>query len=131
MLTRWYSTDRFTKILCCLNPSGTETCSPGVQDSLVLSQLSHEGGVWLSYAAFLLDKVVGLLQRPAVLFHGVRDDRGGRAAHPHLTVHQAFGTFLPIGQEGPDVVMSYLINPSPSSHCPLSFTVSFLLSFTD
>lgn len=68
---------------------------PGVQDSLVFGQLPPEGRVWLSDAPFLLDKVVGFLQGPTVLLHGVSDNSRGRPAHPHLTVHQALGIVLP------------------------------------
>lgn len=82
---------------------------PGVQDSLVLGQLPHEGGVGLSDVALLLDVVVGLLQRPAVLLHGIGDYGGGGAAHPHLAVHQALGVVLPVGgTEGRTSEMSQL-----------------------
>ena len=68
---------------------------PGVQDAFVLSQLSHEACVGPCDASFLLDKVVGLLQRPTILLHGVGNNGGGRAADAHLTVDQTLGVVLP------------------------------------
>ena len=69
---------------------------PGVQDTLVLGQLPHEGGVGPGDAPLLLDEAVGLLQRPTVLLHGVGNHRGRRAAHTHLAMHQTLGVVLPV-----------------------------------
>lgn len=66
--------------------------SPGEQNSLILLQLFHKGRVWFGDGASLFDVVKGGFQVPAVFFHGVGDDGGGRAAHTHLTVNQTLGT---------------------------------------
>lgn len=71
-------------------PSVTHTLvsprPPCQQYSLILLQLFHEGRVGLGDGAPLLHIVEGRVQIPAVLFHGVSDHGGGRAAHSHLTV---------------------------------------------
>lgn len=72
-----------------------ERCLPCIQNAFVFSQLSHEAFVWPRDATFLFDKVVGFLQGPAVLFHGVGYDRGRRAAYTHFTVDQTLGLVLP------------------------------------
>lgn len=62
---------------------------------MVFLQLPHEAGVGLGDGAPLFHVVVGPVQVPAVLLHGVGDDRGRRAAHSHLAVHQALRTIFP------------------------------------
>lgn len=74
--------------------------SPRVQDALILRQLPHEAGVGARDAASLFHIVVGLLQRPAELLHGVGYDRGSRPAHPHFAVYQALGVVPPAGAQG-------------------------------
>lgn len=69
--------------------------APGQQNSLILLQLLHEGGVWLCDVTLLFNVVKGCVQIPAILLHSVGDDGGGRATHAHLTVNQTLSTSLP------------------------------------
>lgn len=66
--------------------------APRQQDALVLLQLLHEGRVGFGDSTSLFHIVEGRVQVPAVLLHGVGDDRGGGAAHTHLTVNQTLHT---------------------------------------
>lgn len=68
---------------------------PGQQYALILLQLSHKGGVWFGHSSTLLHVIVGFLQIPAVLLHGIRDHRSCRATYTHFTVHQALGSSFP------------------------------------
>lgn len=89
-----YTTSTYTKYTTYTTYT-TTVCvhdAPRQQDALVLLQLLHEGRVGLGDSTSLLHVVEGRVQIPAVLLHGVGDDRGGGAAHAHLTVDQTLHT---------------------------------------
>lgn len=77
------------------NNRGGRGSPPGQQNSLILLQLLHEGGVGLGDGAPVFDVIEGGVQVPAVLLHGVGDDRGGGATHAHLAVDQTLGAGFP------------------------------------